>query len=60
MAESAKRAQAASMAERAWTARQSQNDSAHDKFWPRLEGRHLYGSCHNTQKHLRLNILVVE
>lgn len=51
-AESEKRAQAASMAERARTARQARNDSAclHDKFWPRIEGRHLCGSCHNTQR----------
>ena len=46
------RAQAASLAERARTARQARNDSVclHDKFWPRLEGRHLCGSCHKTQR----------
>ena len=52
-AELERRAQAASMAaERARTARQARNDSAciHDKFWPRIEGRHLCGSCHNTQR----------
>jgi hypothetical protein len=52
-AELEKRAQAASMAERARTARQPRNNSAclHDKFWPRLEGRHLCGSCHKSQRH---------
>ena len=52
-AESEKRTRAASTPERARTAGQAQNDSAclHDKFWPRLEGRHLCRSCCNTQRH---------